>query len=282
MAVPIGTGHVGWVARNMKPLVLRNISTSSSDQDEGPKMTVILPISGSEGLTGVLAVESTNRLELDNSDMELIGSVARAIGQMIGDVRSKESSARKMTMLSALGEMGVAFTAARDRAGLARLVAFCGGTVLESDIATVRVLSEEGDQNRCDLATLELLAAHGTAPPAAGDPLGQVDAILVEELIRRKQPLDGKSVKHSDLKRVMAEANVSDALAIPLLTGEEMFGSIVVYRAARGSGKREAYGEQELEIAMRLGDYAGAAASQFTYWSRSNAALAADRDRVKA
>ncbi len=285
VSIPTGAGHVGWVAKSGRPLVLRSVAPpeSAAAGDEPSNMTLALPITDPNGVIGVLAVESASRSDLDVGDMELIRAVTTAVGQMIGDVRSKEYSARKLTMLSALGEMGVAFTAATDRASLARLVAFCGGTVLEADMATVRILSETGDQHECTFDDLDLLAAHGTAAPEGDDPLGKLDAFAVERAIAARRPCATADLGGEKAGEMMRAAHVAEVLAVPLLVGDEVFGSVVVYRAAREDEEILPFAEQEQEIGTRLGDYAGAAAAQFTYWRRSrmegreNAPVPADR-----
>ncbi len=272
VTVPIGTGLVGWVAKHRKPIVMRGIS----DYDEGentepPPMSVGIPIIDRSDLTGVIYLEASSRDEIDDNDMDLVTGIASAIGMLIGDVRTQQSSSKKLTMLSALGEMATAFTAARDRHALARLVAFCGATVLESDVSTVRLTKDgigaihSGD----GIEKLELLATHGTAPPKEDEALGRLEALMIAEVLERCEPCRAQDLPEKNLGNLMSEANVSAVMGVPLLAGDDRFGVIVIYRVSVPNCEIPPFGDQEVEIGTRLGDYAGAAASQFIYWTQA-------------
>ncbi len=259
--VDIGSGIVGHVAKTQKPIVLQDLDRAEQGLDT--QVVAGVPIQNFDGPTGVVYLEATERSEISREHMDLITAAAAAIGQLIGDVKSSENSSKKLTMLSALSEMSVAFTAARDRQALGRLVAFCGATVLESDIGTVRIADPGADFMNGDGDQFTLLASHGTAIPNANEELGRLETAMAEAAIERKEPVGHWELSRDDTGTLLREANIHGALSIPLLSGEECHGVIVVYRQIETHRDVPRFGEQDKEIGVRLGDYAGAAAARF-------------------
>jgi GAF domain-containing protein len=56
---------------------------------------------------------------------------------------------------------------------------------------------------------------------------------------------------------------VATFLGLPLVAGDDQIGVLTVFRVADPNGRVYDYGDAELEIAGRLGDYVAAAAVRF-------------------
>ncbi|NNE07853.1 MAG: hypothetical protein HKN20_04745, partial [Gemmatimonadetes bacterium] len=114
-----------------------------------------------------------------------------------------------------------------------------------------------------DSSQYTLLASHGTAIPKADEELGRLETAMAEAAIERKVPVGHWELSGSDTSALLREAHIHGALAIPLLSGEECHGVIVVYRQVETHRDVPRFGDQDKEIGVRLGDYAGAAAARF-------------------
>ncbi len=256
--VPLGTGVVGWVAKSRRPLVLRNPEEEAGDPQP---TTMAFPIRHQTDLLGVLAIEATQPLASEDDRLALVDSIASAIGSMIADARITQDSSKMVTMLSALSELGLAFGAASNPEGLARLIAFTASTVLESDVCLVRL--RRADAPGSDLDDYEPLASHGASMPLEVEPLGQLEAKLVARALSTSEPCRDLELPLADAEPLLRQSNVSTAMAIPIVSSRETLGTILVARVADASGKEATYGDSELEIGSRLGDYAAAAAKKF-------------------
>lgn len=261
MNVPLGRGLIGWVAQNLRPRVLRS---STDDGTDAPLRltTAALPIRWHTELIGVLSLESTADAGVDDERIELLNSVAAVIGEQIGVSRAYEDSERKVTKLSALSELGVAFSAARDRGSLSKLVTFSASTVLESDVATIRLLRDQIPPSTNSDA-YELLAAHGASVGGPGDALGDLEDRVVREVIRTGAARRDNEFPLQEIEPLMIRANVSAFLGVPMTSGNDLVGVIVVYRVYDVHSRPEIYRDQDVEISLRLGDYAAAAATRF-------------------
>lgn len=258
-SVPVGKGIVGYVAAERRPLVLRS---DSSDQDP-VRTSMAVPVLHQTELMGVVGIEDISRGDFDENRFGLVSSIASSVGLLIGDACAHADSKKKVTMLSAISEMGVAFTAARDRVGLAKLVAFCAATVLESDVATVRLLRQGAEPGTGETAPLDLLATQGTSMPGPDDPLAALDEKMVSVTAVRGKPCRDQDVRADEIRPFLDKANTSAVLSLPLLSGDAMIGSVVVYRVERESRRESGYREHEVEVGLRLADYAAAAARSF-------------------
>lgn len=258
--VPIGTGVVGWVAKNRRPLVMRNPEEEVGD----PQPTnLAFPIRYQTDLLGVLALEAAHPIAMEEDRLALVDSIAASIGVIIAEARLSEDSTKMVTMLSALSELGLAFSAATHPKGLARLVAFTAATVLESEVGLVRLRRAEAPGSD-DPADFELLASHGASVPLETEPLGQLEEILVARALRSGEPCRDIDLPLSEAESLLRQCNVSAAIAIPITTSSrELLGALTVCRVVGGGAQHTYYGDSEVEIASRLGDYAAAAAAKF-------------------
>jgi signal transduction protein with GAF and PtsI domain len=260
VSVPIGSGVVGWVAKSRRPLVLRNPDEEVGD----PQPTnLAFPIRHQTDLLGVLTVEASHPLAAEEERMALIEAIASSIGALIAGALSAQLSERRVSMLSALSELGLAFSAASHRKGLARLVAFTASTVLESDVGLVRLRRADSSARLPDLGDLELLASHGASFPEESEPLHQLESLLVARAMQSGQACRDLDLPLSETESLLRQSNVFTAMAVPLTTPEAVLGSIMVCRVADPSGKGIPFGPSEMDVARRLGDYAAAAAVKF-------------------
>jgi GAF domain-containing protein/PAS domain-containing protein len=261
MSIRLGEGLVGWVARKLQPMVLRNWGEGESNPDD-PVAVVAVPIRHRTALVGVMHVESTTG-RMDEDRLEILTTVASVVGQQVGGLQAHENSERKVTMLSAIGELGLAFGAVPEREGLCRLVTFSASTLLGSDVATMRVL-RAGRAPSDAAEDYELLAVHGASFGESGDPLADLEACLAREVAGARLPCRDSEIDARTIRPLLERSNVEAALAMPLTSGDgELVSILCVYRVVDPRGTSLAFRDEDVEMATRLADYAAAAVQRF-------------------
>ena len=260
MSIPIGTGLVGWVAKNLRPLVLRSGSDARRGTVENQLTSVGVPIRHHTDLVGVMTIESSTPGGVDDERLRLIVSIATEIGRQVGELQAQEDSERKVTMLSAISELGVAFSAASDAGGLARLVSFSAATVLESDIAAVRFLREGASPEGAESEWYEVKAVHGASISGPSDPLAELEERLAQEVWSTRSTCADEDFPIEEISPLLERSNVSAALAIPLMSGKDLLGVATVYRVVDDPNRKHPYRSHDVEIGVRLMDHAAAAA----------------------
>ena len=261
VTVPLGTGVVGWVAKSRRPLVLRNPDEEIGDPQP---TTMAFPIRHQTDLLGVLLIEASQATASEEDRLALIEAISSAVGMLIAGALSAQLSEHKVTMLSALSELGLAFSAASHRKGLARLVAFTASTVLESDVGLVRLRRADSHSPIPEFADLELLASHGASFPEESEPLCQLESMLLKRAMQTGQPIRDLDLPLSETESLLRQSNVFTAMAVPMTNAAHaVVGSIMVCRVAESTGKGMPFSASEMDVARRLGDYAAAAAVKF-------------------
>ncbi|MEZ4648981.1 MAG: GAF domain-containing protein [Candidatus Eisenbacteria bacterium] len=260
ISVPLGVGLVGWAAQQKAPATLTTRNHRDPNASHG-FTTLAVPMRKGDEVLGVLVVEDSRAAESAGELREVVVTIAEAIGRVIRDAEVQDESKRKLTVLSALSEIGLAMTDSPDSASFAKLAAYCAVTILERDIAFVRLAPGAISNRVTQSAELELLAAHGISAPESDEPLGRLESFLIDQVIATGQIKRDLDVAAPEVKALMEQADVRAALCIPLMSGDALVGTISVFGA--GSSPSAVDRANELDIGERLGDYAAAAARRF-------------------
>ncbi len=260
VSIPVNRGLPGWVAGNLRPLLLQGTTGKGSFTDIPCMLGV--PIRYRTELVGVLAIESTRGNAGDEERLPLFEAVAAVVGQAVGESRDRVDSERKMTMLSALSELGPAFASSAERGSLARLVTFSATTLLGAEVATIRLLIPGETPNARELASYEVLAAHGASVGPA-DPIGELERRIARDVVTSHRTLRESDFPPDELDDLLGRANVSAALGVPMLAEDRLVGVLMFFRVKDTKGRDVRFGDAEIEIGTRLGDHAAAAASRF-------------------
>jgi transcriptional regulator with GAF, ATPase, and Fis domain len=236
--------------------------------------TVAAPVRHDQSLIGVVVLERSsgvpNLIELG----ETVQSVASALAFVIRDARSQDDSKTKLLMLSALSEMGVALAEAEDRTSFGKVTAYCAATILECEIAFVRLAGETESGDVDSSRSLDLLASHGTLPPAENDPLWALEDRLIARVMQSRTAFTDSDMPTGEIRPLLEAAGLRTALCVPLVAGNSVIGAITAYNSSRHAPPDAASREQARDLGCRLGAYASAVAQRFVapaaVWEASN------------
>jgi GAF domain-containing protein len=269
-----GVGLPGWVARHQRTLFLVGMDDASGASDAVGVATVAAPVRHDQSLIGVVVLERSsgvpNLIELG----ETVQSVASALAFVIRDARSQDDSKTKLLMLSALSEMGVALAEAEDRTSFGKVTAYCAATILECEIAFVRLAGETESGDVDSSRSLDLLASHGTLPPAENDPLWALEDRLIARVMQSRTAFTDSDMPTGEIRPLLEAAGLRTALCVPLVAGNSVIGAITAYNSSRHAPPDAASREQARDLGCRLGAYASAVAQRFVapaaVWEASN------------
>jgi GAF domain-containing protein len=141
-------------------------------------------------------------------------------------------------------------------------VTFSATTLLGAEVATIRLLVPGEPSGSRELASYELLAAHG-ASLGPKDPLGELERRIAREVVSSSGTIREDDVPAEELEPLLARANVAAALGVPILADDRLVGVLQFFRVKDAKGRNVRFGDAEIEIGTRLGDHAAAAATRF-------------------
>ena len=246
-----GTGLVGAVAANAEPIVSR---ATCGENGESIVLTVAVPVGDAAEMTGVLVVEKVSEVDMSSELVDTATSLGVSLGHVVAGARSTDESRDRLTRLSALSEIGIALTGVEDRTTFARLLAYSAATILETDVALVRLVPETGGSG--PLASHELVAAHGRSLPEYGSPILTLEHMLLREVEQRNGPVSDQDLDPESRGRGLSLAQVASATTIPVRSGDDILGSVTVFDVETAPNRSQRH--ERMEIGVRLGDYAGA------------------------
>jgi GAF domain-containing protein len=249
LSVPVGKGAVGWVAKNLRPLVLR--SAAAGEEGGTPVHTTLgVPIRFRTSLAGVLALESSAVFPWTEERAKLLSQIATIVGRQIGPSWTRAGLAQSPKQ-GALDELGMALTGVRERASLARLVALSATTVIESDVSSLRLQAAGARPGSREVGSYELLAVHGGAVSDPLDPLGELETFIAREVIARGAAVRDNEVPGLEMKRLLERSNVAAFLGIPILSGEGPVGVLTLYRVEDGANPLP-FAEGDIDVGRQL------------------------------
>ncbi len=258
VSVPFGVGVPGWVAQHGTPVTLTG--RFDDDRQEAPCISTIgVPISHRDDSLGVIVMEDTSGKEDVTALRDLGISIAGAVAHVIRDATAQGESKRKMTVLSALSEIGLAMTESPDSSSFAKLTAYCAVTLLECDIALVRLANHSVARPAMKTSDLDLEATHGISPPESNHPMTLLEEQLIDHVIVSAEPRRDIDLPEHEMRTMMENADVKTALCVPMMSGDSLIGTITAFCVDSKPADRD----HEVEIGERLGDYAAAAARRF-------------------
>jgi PAS domain S-box-containing protein len=238
----VGEDHpLAEAVRLGRPLFLRcpeetlRFTASGTPFQEGEASWAVVPIIHNEDALGVLQFAWTVPQVFDDSDVELMKTVARQTGQALERARlyQSEQGARREAEQSAfslarLHASRSALASARTPAEVADVIVREGIAALQAKAGIVRLLTEDG-------VLLQTLAGLGF-----GDDFDERwrvvnanDDLPAAEAVRLKQPVYVDSPeaasRFSLLGEMQAGAGIEGMASVPLLVDERCFGSLTLW-----------------------------------------------------
>jgi len=260
VSVPFGAGVPGWVAKHGKPVTMTG-QVDGSDRGVIGLTTIGVPIRHSDETIAVIVFENSVGEDEVTDLHEIATPIAAAIGHVIRDAEAQDESKRKLTVLSALSEIGLAMTESPDSSSFAKLTAYCATTLLESDVALVRLAQGSVSRKTMKSSDLGLQATHGMSSPGQDHPMTALEEILIDNVIVTGEVKQDVDLPESEMRIMMENADVRSAVCIPMMSGDSLIGTITLFGV--GASQGPVAREHEAEIGERFGDYAAAAARRF-------------------
>jgi signal transduction protein with GAF and PtsI domain len=263
LIVQLGTGLVGTAAQRNRTIVLQGGWHEKDGETYLQLFHAGVPIRHGKESVGVLAVEKGCVAEREVKMVEIVESIASSIGHLICDTLSQDDSKRRLTALSALSELSVAMANSEDRMGLAKLVAYTAATILEQDVAMVRLLRPSSNGRDATLDDTELLAVHGRSFPAEDDPIVKMEAKLSDETIRSRAACVSDDLPREEREPLQQQAQLESVYSIPIQADKRILGIITAGSAPSDDQPRSMDRAYALELGSRIADYASAVAQRF-------------------
>jgi signal transduction histidine kinase len=245
VALRLGEGITGWVARHGEPLLVRDVTRDPRyfpiRADVRSELAVPLVIEGR--VMGVLNVDSTAVDAFDDTDLELLMALANQAARVIHNAQLHAQVKRKALELASLFSVGQAIVSSLDLDEVLKRITRKAADLMEVKLCSLMLLDEGGEE-------LSIRAVHGASESYVRKPNLKVADSLLGRVVRERTPLSVADVReHPEFKysRLAREEGLVSLLSVPMIFQDRVVGLLNVY-----TGRPQRFRQEELELLTAL------------------------------
>lgn len=255
--LPLREGMTERVIRTRKPVFIRDYRRESQAyprqtswlRRDAPASLLLVPMLHRDRLVGVISVRSYRPYAYEDSDVQLLTTIASQAAIAIENARLYEAQQRRLDELMAQYEVGRQMTASTpDLRKLLQLVVTEAAKLTGAEIGLVLLTDASGGR-------LELRAAHGVPEEMLLDEDRHVDVGVAQRCMEQRRPL----LLHAGAAELATEGFIGQSaqclIAVPLALNERVLGVLLLSH----SHSPHAFDDEHLESAIRLAGQAAVA-----------------------
>jgi signal transduction protein with GAF and PtsI domain len=263
VSLKVGEGLTGWVAKNVKPLVIREGAYTDPRfkafdvlPEDKYESFVAVPIIYKGKAIGVINLQ--HRKPVDHSDqmMGLLGMIARQVGGVIDHARLFTETRDKALQFDTLVKVSQTITSEKYLDEILSLIVVVTAEMLNSKICSIMLLDHKGHE-------LVIKATQSLSEAYKRKPNVKVDSSLIGEAIKTRSAIavdDVQAEKRYAYRDLATKEGLTSMLAVPMLAKDKAIGVINVYTKARHS-----FTPDEMGVLQMVANQA-AAAVENTRW----------------
>jgi signal transduction histidine kinase len=225
----IGEGITGWVAKEGKPLLVRDVLHDSRyvTVKDDIKSELAVPLVVENKLIGVLNVDSTHANAFDEEDLDLLTLLSKQSAQVIRNGQLFDTSRRQLEQMSTLIEINKAIASTLSLEKRLNQIVERTARLMKSKICSVLFLSEDGKE-------LILKAQWGGSPDYSDKPNLKVDTCLIGQVIRSRRSIQVLDITKESgylFKDLAKRENLKSLLSVPLIVRDRIIGALNIYKS---------------------------------------------------
>lgn len=232
LILKIGEGITGWVARENKPVAIRqhaykdprfkNFDVLPEDRYEA---FLSLPIIYRAKAIGVVNVQHKRPHDYSPSTVNLIESIAKQIGGVIEHARLFEETKKKALQFDSLVKVSRSITSEHYLDEILSLIVVVTAEMLNSKVCSIMLLDEKGVE-------LVIKATQSLSEDYKKKPNIRVENSLIGTVIKTRTPVAVYDVRHDEkyaYRDLAAKEGLTSMIAVPMVVKDKAIGVINVY-----------------------------------------------------
>lgn len=232
VALKVGEGLTGWVAKNNKPIVIKENAYADprfkafevlpEDQYEA---FVALPIIYKGKAIGVINLQHKKVHEYPANAVELLVMIARQVGGVIEHARLYGETHSKALQFDTLVKVSQTITSEKYLDEILNLIVVVTAEMLNSKICSIMLLDPKGQE-------LVIKATQSLSDEYKKKDNLRVDSSLMGEVVRTKTSMaieDVRREKRYFYRELAVKEGLTSMLAVPMIVKDRAVGVINVY-----------------------------------------------------
>ncbi|MBI3601752.1 MAG: GAF domain-containing protein [Candidatus Omnitrophica bacterium] len=232
LVLRIGEGITGWVARENKPVAIKNHAYKdprfkSFDvlPEDRYEAFLSLPIIYKAKAIGVINVQHKRHQDYSSSTVNLIQSIAKQVGGVIEHARLFEETKKKALQFDSLIKVSRSITSEHYLDEILNLIVVVTAEMLNSKICSIMLLDEKGLE-------LAIKATQSLSEEYKKKPNIRVENSLSGTVIKSRKPVAVYDVRHDEkyaYRDLAAKEGLTSMIAVPMIVKDKAIGVINVY-----------------------------------------------------
>ncbi len=257
IAIGLGEGITGWVARERVPVVIpRNASDDSRFKffhrlpEDRYQAFVSVPIMSKGEIVGVINVQHKRSKRYSEEKLALLTTIANQVGGAIENARLYDEMRQKARRLETLSQVSETVASNRLLEEVLQLIVSMTAQLMSSKISSIMLLDHDSEELRI-VATQSLSEAYRRKPPL------KIGQSMSGRAVREQRPVyipdvtDEGSYFYRDLAK---QEGLHSLLTVPMLIKEKVIGVINVY-----TSMRYVFSEEEVKTLQVIANQAAVA-----------------------
>ncbi len=227
-----GEGITGWVAKNNKPVAIRQKAYEDSRfkgfevlPEDRYEALLSVPIIYKGKVIGVINVQHKKPHDYPGDVVNLLSMIARQVGGVIEHARLFSESHEKALQFDTLVKVSNSITSEKYLDEILNLIVLVTAEMLNSKICSIMLLDTKGTE-------LSIKATQSLSEEYKRKPNLKVDSSLLGEVVKTRRPLvveDVRKEKRYFYRELAAKEGLSSMLAVPMVVKDRVVGLINVY-----------------------------------------------------
>jgi len=253
----IGEGITGWVAKENKPVVIKNKAYQDSRfknfdvlPEDKYEAFLSVPIVYKGACIGVINVQHKKPHEYATNTVSLISIIAKQIGGVIENARLYEEREKKSLQFDSLIRVSQSITSQGYLNEILNLIVVVTAKMLNSKICSIMLLDQKGDE-------LVIKATQSLSEEYKKKPNIKVNTSLSGEVVKTKKPIviyDVRDEKKYYYRDLAVKENLTSMLSVPMVVRDKAIGIINIY-----TKEPHSFTQEEIDILQMVANQAAIA-----------------------
>ncbi len=232
VSLKVGEGLTGWVAKNVKPLAIKEGAYSDPRfkafdvlPEDKYEAFLAVPIIYKGKAIGVINLQYRKPHEHPVAMVGLLDMIARQVGGVIDHARLFSATKEKAIQFDTLVKVSHSITSEKYLDEILSLIVVVTAEMLNSKICSIMLLDSKG-------AELSIKATQSLSEEYKKKPNLKVGASLMGEVVKMRKPLVVENVqkeKRYFYRELAAKEGLTSMLAVPMIVKDKVVGVINVY-----------------------------------------------------
>jgi signal transduction protein with GAF and PtsI domain len=253
IAVKVGEGITGWVAREAQPVAIPRNATKdvrfklfqTLPEDKYEAFLSVPIVAPTDRVIGVINVQHRKAHRHNDREKTLLSIIGHQVGGAIENARLYEETAQRSRQISTLAQVGQIISSGKYLEEVLQLIVRMISEMMQARVCSIMLVDSQKNE-------LVLKAAKCSSDEYWQRPNLKIGNSLISRVVKEKAPLMVRDVTKEEAFRypeLAKKEGVRSLLSVPMILKEHVIGVINVY-----SAEERVFSKEDLRVLSTVAD----------------------------